>query len=112
MFSFQAQITSQYQTQTQTDQNSYYESSYNYWWWWSYTGGFSASATSTQTQDSLSFTDQYTLNLTITAVQDDLPGGMAKVLQMLQQGFVTTSVPKGNGTSTSHADDDDSYSRR
>ncbi len=61
-----------------------------HWWGWqnSYSawGSYSNQATSSR---NVQEKRDFSLAISVLAVQDDLPGGMKKILSLLEQGFLT-----------------------
>ncbi len=63
----------------------------NIWWWgWQNSAQMSASYSS-QSRATRSNTEkrEFSLSVEVMAVQDEMPGGMKRVLSLLEQGFIT-----------------------
>jgi hypothetical protein len=66
------------------------------WWWWggsvNYNASVSSKNTSTVSSASKNQTE-YTMNIHLRAVQDDMPAGLAKVLNILEAGIRESRIP-------------------
>lgn len=65
------------------------------WWWWTRPVSQTVSYSNTRTVESGTYSDSYSLNIKLVGVQDEIPGGMRRVLNLLESAFVpyTNSTP-------------------
>lgn len=64
--------------------------------WGPASASFRASMSTSQSRSSKStFTAEYKMDIHLRAVQDDVPGGLAKVLEILQQAIRENQLPPG-----------------
>jgi len=90
---------------TTTTSGSYTQSSYN--WWRGSSSSVSVSSQSTSTYG-VNITKQYSYEVILKAVQDEMPAGLARILDIIEEDIVlapkTTTTPNQN--SGSSLDDD------
>jgi hypothetical protein len=88
VITFNAKVSST--TQTSTVDTSQYASTYaTRWWWWWNTASFSSSYSSQNTRRNSNTEERtFEIEVTVKAVQDDVPAGMAKVLDILEEAIV------------------------
>jgi hypothetical protein len=78
------------QSSERTAQTRWNDSRRNWWWW----GGSHQASFSSQSKSQSSNEEQRTFSLKVfvRAVQDDMPGGMRRVLNLLEEGFIDLEV--------------------
>ncbi|MEQ9062778.1 MAG: DUF2589 domain-containing protein [Vicingaceae bacterium] len=67
------------------------------WWWWGGSVNYNASVSSKQNSSATSaskYQTEYTMNVHLRAVQDDMPAGLSKVLSILEGGIKESREPK------------------
>ncbi len=86
---FNAKISSMTQTQTNTalSQGANYNAGYNVWIWSaSYSSSFSNQVTAKNSNDEKR---EFSLSVEVKASQDDMPGGMKRVLDILEEAILS-----------------------
>ena len=86
--------TSQYAQSSSSSASYGSSSSVNYWWWlFNARSDFSASWANQQSSKySNEEYREFSINVKVTAVQEEMPGGMRKVLDILVRAIETTAV--------------------
>lgn len=77
------------------------------WWWWGrvnygFTASYSSSHSSTNTSSNR-FKTELTMNVHVRAVQDDVPGGLSRVLDILESAILDSRAGVAQGGDTSVA---------
>jgi uncharacterized circularly permuted ATP-grasp superfamily protein len=85
---FNAKVSSTTRQETISSSQSGWNLNQNNWWWW---GAQSTASFSSQSTATRSNTEerQFSLTVFVRAVQDGMPGGMRRVLNLLEDGFIT-----------------------
>jgi uncharacterized circularly permuted ATP-grasp superfamily protein len=85
---FNAKIESTTRQETINSSQNGWNRNSNSWWWWGAQSTASFSGRNTETRSNTE-ERQFSLTVFVKAVQDGMPGGMRRVLNLLEEGFIT-----------------------